>query len=97
MQEFTNKATELFKCNKNILLTIGAVVAVSALKIYFRGKTCKVNRDLTDKVIVITGGTSGIGRATVEVLAQKGCMVIIGARDANKAEQFINKIKSTNL
>ena len=66
-------------------LAIGTFAILSALKMYFRGRVCRVNRDLTDKVVVITGGTSGIGRATVEVLAQKGCMVIIGARDASKA------------
>ena len=70
---------------------------LAALKMHFRGKVCKVDRDLTGKVVVITGGTSGIGKATVEVLSKKGCMVIIGARDAVKANEVIKEIKNKNL
>jgi NAD(P)-dependent dehydrogenase (short-subunit alcohol dehydrogenase family) len=40
-----------------------------------------------DKVIVITGGSSGIGRATARCLATAGARVIIAARDATKLEE----------
>ncbi|MGK9283511.1 SDR family NAD(P)-dependent oxidoreductase [Sinorhizobium meliloti] len=33
---------------------------------------------LKSQIVVITGGETGIGRSTVELLAQKGAMVIIG-------------------
>ena len=35
---------------------------------------------LEDKVAIITGGTSGIGRRTVEVFAEEGASVLIAAR-----------------
>lgn len=46
-----------------------------------------------NKVVLITGATSGIGRATAELLASKGYLVYAGARkDADMAE--LNKIKN---
>ena len=35
---------------------------------------------LNDKVIVVTGGTTGIGKATVELLASNGAKVYACAR-----------------
>ncbi|MBA1394408.1 SDR family NAD(P)-dependent oxidoreductase, partial [Lactobacillus sp. XV13L] len=38
---------------------------------------------LKDKVIVITGGSTGMGAATAKLAAQAGAKVIIGARNEN--------------
>ena len=46
-----------------------------------------------DKVIVVTGGTSGIGEATAIKLAEAGAKVIIVARDPEKAQLTLAKIK----
>ena len=35
---------------------------------------------LENKVAIITGGTSGIGRRTVEIFAEEGAFVLIAAR-----------------
>ncbi len=40
---------------------------------------------MKDKTVVITGATSGLGRATALQLAQKGAFVIIIARSNTKA------------
>lgn len=50
--------------------------------------------DQQGRVIVITGATSGIGEETAKVLAGKGAKVIIGARNLDKAERVISKIKN---
>jgi NAD(P)-dependent dehydrogenase (short-subunit alcohol dehydrogenase family) len=47
-----------------------------------------------DKVVVLTGGTSGIGEATVYKLCEAGANVVVVARDAEKAAPVIAKAKS---
>lgn len=42
--------------------------------------------DLTNKIILVTGATSGIGRETALELARQGGQVVIVARNADKAE-----------
>ena len=46
-----------------------------------------------DKVIVITGGTSGIGEATAYKMAEAGAQVVLVARDPEKAAPVMAKIK----
>jgi NAD(P)-dependent dehydrogenase (short-subunit alcohol dehydrogenase family) len=47
-----------------------------------------------DKVIVITGGTSGIGEATAYKMAEAGAQVVVVARDPEKAAPVMARIKS---
>jgi NAD(P)-dependent dehydrogenase (short-subunit alcohol dehydrogenase family)/thioester reductase-like protein len=47
-----------------------------------------------DKVIVITGGTSGIGEATAYKMAEAGAQVVVVARDPERAAPVMTKIKS---
>ncbi len=46
------------------------------------------------KVVVVTGGTSGIGEATAIKMAESGAKVVIVARDPEKAKETLAKIKA---
>lgn len=52
-------------------------------------------RDLHDKVILITGGSSGIGAATAEQCAAAGMHVALVARRADKLEQVAQRISAS--
>jgi NAD(P)-dependent dehydrogenase (short-subunit alcohol dehydrogenase family) len=45
------------------------------------------------KVIVVTGGTSGIGEATAYKMAEAGARVVLVARDPEKAAPVLDRIK----
>jgi len=48
-----------------------------------------------DKVAVVTGGTSGMGRAAVLGFAKEGASVVVNDIDAEKLEEVAEEIKST--
>jgi NAD(P)-dependent dehydrogenase (short-subunit alcohol dehydrogenase family) len=47
----------------------------------------KERRSLSGKVVAITGGARGIGKATAEALVRRGCRVAIGDLDVELAEE----------
>jgi len=48
------------------------------------------------RIALVTGGASGIGRATAQRLAQEGAEVVILDRDAAGAERVATEIRETN-
>ena len=49
---------------------------------------------LDGKVIVISGGTKGVGRAFAEVAGREGALVIIGGRDEAAGKEAVRNIKT---
>lgn len=48
---------------------------------------------IKNKVVVITGASSGIGAATAKLLASRGAKVVLGARRENKLQELTAAIK----
>ena len=53
-----------------------------------------MDKRLADKVIVISGGTKGVGRAFAERCAVEGAKVVIGGRDESAAKKALRNIRT---
>lgn len=51
---------------------------------------------MQDQVIMITGGTSGIGAAAAEALARQGARLVLVARDRERAAATMEKLRSND-
>ena len=48
---------------------------------------------INDKVVIITGASSGIGEATAKLLASKGAKLALGARREDQLKQIVEEIE----
>jgi NADP-dependent 3-hydroxy acid dehydrogenase YdfG len=51
-----------------------------------------MENNIEDKVVVITGASSGIGKTTAVMLAERGAKVVLGARGLNRLEALARRI-----
>ena len=51
-----------------------------------------MENNIKNKVVVITGASSGLGEETAKYLAEKGAIVVLGARRTDKLEQVVKDI-----
>jgi NADP-dependent 3-hydroxy acid dehydrogenase YdfG len=54
-----------------------------------------MENEIKNKVVVITGASSGIGESTAIALAAQGAKVVLGARRKERLESLVNRIKQT--
>jgi NAD(P)-dependent dehydrogenase (short-subunit alcohol dehydrogenase family) len=50
--------------------------------------------DIAGKVVVITGGSTGIGRATAELLASEGARLVLAARRTERLEDALASVRA---
>jgi NAD(P)-dependent dehydrogenase (short-subunit alcohol dehydrogenase family) len=53
--------------------------------------------DLNGKIIIVTGGHSGIGLETTKVLAAAGAAIVVGARNVDKAKQALADVRNASV
>ena len=46
-----------------------------------------------NKVVIVTGASSGIGKATAKLLGESGAKVVLAARNEDKLQQVVAEIK----
>ncbi len=51
-------------------------------------------KELTGKVIAVSGGTKGVGRAAAEEFARRGAKVVIGGRDEEAASRSVRLMET---
>lgn len=49
---------------------------------------------INGKVVAVTGASSGIGEATARLLAERGALVVLGARRADRLDKIVESIVS---
>ena len=52
---------------------------------------------LKDKVIFVAGGSTGIGKATAQILCENGSKVIIGDINEEEGQVFTKQLSSAGL
>jgi NAD(P)-dependent dehydrogenase (short-subunit alcohol dehydrogenase family) len=79
-----------------ILILIVILILYFAIGNHLLAGKCKISHDMTGKLIIITGASSGLGKFTALELVSKGAKVIFACRNEKKTRNIFNEISIEN-
>ena len=74
-----------------LVLLIVIVILRYFIKRRVNGPLSPIKKDLTGKLIIVTGSSDGIGLETAKDLLRSNAKVIFACRNKNKTERIINE------
>ena len=76
-----------------LTLTITTSVRFLVYKYFERRKIRRNEEDITGKCVVVTGGSSGIGKSSAAEFARRGATVVIGDIDLENGKKVVQDIQ----
>ena len=74
-------------------IIIGTILLLCLIKYFYNGPASPIKRDMSGKVILITGASAGIGKEAAIELLGEGATVICASRSQDRTIAVINKSK----
>ena len=77
-----------------IAIILGIILLLFLIKYFCNGPASPIKKDMTGKIILITGASAGIGKETAIELLDQGATVICASRSRERTMTVINKSKN---
>ena len=84
----------LFEICLVLLVIFLILVLITLISNWGNGPMTELTHTMKDKIVVITGGSRGIGLETTKDLLRQGATVIMGCRDSIQANKAIDSIEN---